>query len=124
MKGQVFRSIPEAIHHTYADHPDKKTLSADLDYSPSNLSQRTNLAEDPQYPFPATDRLIRLQELTGDFSILLTMADRLGFEVHPKRDHLPEILRGIQETQQELGRKIQQLELTVPISATVGKKNR
>jgi hypothetical protein len=62
--------------------------------------------------------------LTGNVSILLTMAHLLGCEVHPKSDHLPEILTEIQRTQAELSRKIQQLELSVPISSLAGKRSR
>lgn len=124
MTGTAFESLREAIHHTAtASGVPMKSLAADLDFSPSNLSMRTTLGEDG-LPFPADERLVRLQRITGDLSVLLTMAAKLGCEVHPKRDHLPEILTDIQRTQQELSRKIQQLELTVPISAGTGKRSR
>jgi hypothetical protein len=113
MKSKAFRTIPEAIHATYSDHADKKSLAADLDYSPSNLSQRTSLSEDAQYPFPATDRLIRLQEITGNVSILLTMADRLGFEVRPKAERMPELVEHLTAEARRLNDSIQ-LVLSTP----------
>jgi hypothetical protein len=122
MKGRTFGTIRESIHATATGNGSMKTLAAELDWSPSEFSRRTTLGEDNSLTFPADDRLIRIQQLTGDFSVLLTMAEVLGFEVHPRRDHLPEILRGIQETQAALGRQIQQLELTVPLAAMAGPK--
>lgn len=113
MTAQAFRTIREAIHHTATScGVPMKALASELDYSPSDLSMRTTLADDGR-PFPADDRLIRLQELTADTSILITMADRLGFEVRPKQDRLPEILQHIAVEQKRLNDAVQ-LVLSTP----------
>lgn len=122
MNARAFRTIREAINATATSNGSMKTLASELDWSPSELSRRTTLGEENTLTFPADDRLIRLQQLTGDHSILVTMAEALGYEVRPRTDRLPDILKGIQQTQQELSRKIQQLELTVPLASLATKR--
>ena len=107
MPGKPHHTLREAIHATAtASGIPMKALAADLDFSPSNLSQRTTLGEDG-IPFPADDRLIRLQELTGDHSILATMADRLGYELRPKQDRMPELVQALTTEAKRLTDSIQ-----------------
>lgn len=119
-KGQAFGSIREAIHHTAtASGVPMKSLAADLDLSPSNLSMRTTLGADG-IPFPADDRLIRLQQLTGDHSILITMAAALGYELHPKQERLPELVAALVAEHRRLNESVQ-LVLSTPWIAAKGK---
>lgn len=97
-----------------------KALAAELDYSPSDLSMRTTLGDDGR-GFPA-DKLIRLMEATNNFSVLYTLAEALGFEVHQKRDHLPEILESIASKQADLSRQFDQLKLMIPLADAVSVK--
>lgn len=121
MKAKPFPTLREAIHHTAtASGIPMKAVAADLDLSPSELSMRTTLGEDGR-AFPA-DKLIRLQELTGDVSILLTMADRLGYEIRPKRDRLPEMIASTGQQVAELIRTFEQMKLMIPLADTVGGK--
>jgi hypothetical protein len=107
MTSQTFGTIREAIHHTAtASGVPMKSLAADLDLSPSNLSMRTTLGTDG-IPFPADDRLIRLQKLTGDHSILATMADALGYELHPKQERLPELVASLIAEHKRLNDSVQ-----------------
>lgn len=113
MRRKVFGTIREAIHATATANGSMKTLAAELDWSPSELSRRTTLGDDNALSFPADDRLVKIQRLTGDHSILLTMAEALGYEVRPKQDRLPEILDQIQRKQSELS-EAYQLVLSTP----------
>lgn len=86
MKGQVFRTLRESIHHTVTRSGiPMKAIAAELDMSPSTLSMATTLGDDNARAFPADDaHLVKLIEITGDASILMTLADRLGYELRPK----------------------------------------
>lgn len=107
MKHQVFGTVREAIHHTAtASGVPMKALAADLDLSPSNLSMRTTLGTDG-IPFPADDRLVLLQKLTGDCSILSTMAASLGFELHPLQERLPELVAQLVAEHKRLSESVQ-----------------
>ena len=121
MKGQTFEGIREAIHHTAtASGVPMKSLAADLDLSPSNLSMRTTLGTDG-IPFPADDRLIKLQQLTGDHSILSTMDEALGYELHPKQERLPELVASLIAEHKRLNESVQ-LVLATPWIAQKGKR--
>lgn len=124
MPKQTFRTLREAIHHTAtrAGVP-MKALAADLDYSPSDLSMRTTLGDENARPFPADDRLIRLQQLTGDHSILATMADALGYELHPKQERVPELVAQLAQEAKRLNESIQ-LVLAMPWVMQQPKKGR
>ena len=98
-----------------------KTLAAELDWSPSELSRRTTLGDDNSLSFPADDRLIRIQSLTGDHSILLTMAEALGYEVHPKQDRMPELVQQLTTEARRLNDNIQMVLATPWIPAAKGK---
>lgn len=100
-----------------------KELAAELDYSPSDLSMRTTLGEENSRSFPADDRLIRIQQLTGDHSILATMADALGYELHPKQERLPELVANLASEAKRLNEHIQ-LVLSTPWIAAQAKKGR
>lgn len=86
IRGQVFPTVREAIHHTVtrAEQP-MKEIAAHLDWSPSELSMRTALGGDSARAFPADDdHLIRVMAYTGDYSPVLTMAAKLGLDVRPR----------------------------------------
>jgi hypothetical protein len=119
MRAKAFRSIREAIHHTAsASGVPMKALAADLDYSPSDLSMRVTLSDEGR-PFPADDRLIRLQQLTGDHSILATMADALGYELKLKADRYPEMLQHVASSLEHITKEFSQLRLMVPLADSV-----
>lgn len=113
MKAKVYRTLREAIHATATGNGQMKILAAELDWSPSELSRRTTLGEDNALAFPADDRLIRIQQLTGDHSILATMADSLGYELSPKRERVPELLQALTAEAKRLNDSIQ-LVLSTP----------
>jgi hypothetical protein len=119
MNGQIFPSIREAIHHTAtASGIPMKSLAADLDYSPTEMSMRTTLGTEGR-EFPAS-KLVKLQKLTKNVSILMTEADQLGYELRPKQDRLPDMLQQIQDTQKRLAEAVQ-LVLSSPwIAADAG----
>jgi len=105
----VYPTLREAIHHTYSNCPDKKPLAANLDWSPSELSQRTTLGAEGR-PFPADDpaeRLIGLMRETGNFSYLATLAEKCGFEISPKRDRLPELVAALVAEHKRLNDSVQ-----------------
>jgi len=121
MTGRIFPSIQEAIYHTaHSSGVDMKVIAADLDYSPSNLSTRATITENPTAPFPAS-KLIALQQLTGDHSILATMADALGYELHPKQERLPELVASLIAEHKRLNESVQ-LVLATPWIAQKGKR--
>lgn len=104
---KTFRTLREAIHFTATSSGvPMKSPAADLDYSPSDLSMRVTLSDEGR-AFPADDRLIRLQQLTGDHSILATMAEALGYELHPKQERLPELVSELATEAKRLNENIQ-----------------
>lgn len=111
MKSQarVFPSLREAINATASGSGlSMKVLAAELDWSPSELSMRTTLGGDSGRAFPADDEhLVKLQRVTGDFSILATMADLCGFELQPKRERLAEMMTSLQADIRVIAPKIQ-----------------
>lgn len=123
--GQVFQSLREAIHHTFTrSKVPMKALAAEMDWSPSQLSMATTLGEENARPFPADDEhLIKGQKLTGDYSILLTMADLLGCEVRLKQDSTPELLAEVKQEIRLLMPKIQMI-LEIGNNADAGKDKR
>jgi len=121
MSTKVFHTIREAIHHTASNAGvPMKSLACDLDYSPSDLSMRVTLSDEGR-PFPADDRLIRIQELTGDHSILATMAEALGYEISPKQERLPELVAALVAEHKRLNDSVQ-LILSTPWVAQKGKR--
>jgi hypothetical protein len=121
MNAKAFRTIREAIHHTASNAGvPMKSLASDLDYSPSDLSMRVTLSDEGR-PFPADDRLIKLQQLTGDHSILSTMADALGYELHPKQERLPELVASLIAEHKRLNDSVQ-LVLATPWISQKGKR--
>jgi hypothetical protein len=86
----VHASVRAAIHHTVSSAPCLKTLAGDLDLSPSMLSAASTLGEgDHIRHFPA-ERLVELMRLTGDDSILMTMAALLGYDLRPRSERVSE----------------------------------
>ncbi len=107
MKARAFRTIREAIHHTASNGGvQMKALAVELDYSPSDLSMRVTLSDEGR-PFPADDRLIRIQQVTGDHSVLATMAEALGYELHPKQERVPELVAQLAHEAKRLNENIQ-----------------
>src|SRR5689334_6776259 len=116
---RIFPTLREAIHATATGSVvPMKAHASELDYSPSELSMRTTLGGESARPFPANDdqeRLIRLQRVTNDVSVLATMADLLGYEIIEKRDRTPERVAALVAEVQALNRRVEQLVLpTVP----------
>lgn len=111
MNARVFPTMREAIHHAATrSGRSMKEIAAELDWSPTALSLTTTLGEDNARPFPADDaHLIKLQLLTGDYSPLATMADKLGYELVPKRDRTAEIAVELKREVVALGGKVEQL---------------
>ena len=107
MNGRVFPSIQEAIYHTaHSSGVDMKVIAAELDYSPSNLSSRATITENPTAPFPAS-KLIHLQKITNDHSVVATMAEALGYELHTKADRMPELVQALTAEARRLTDSIQ-----------------
>jgi len=74
-----------------------KAIAAELDWSPSELSMRLALAGDNARAFPCDDEhLVKLLRVTGDHSVLYTLADLLGYEVRPKEQRTAELLVSLQ----------------------------
>jgi hypothetical protein len=122
MRGKVFGTIREAINTTATANGPMKPLASELDWSPSEFSRRTTLGDDNTLAFPADDRLIRIQQLTGDHSILLTMASALGYEVSPKQERMPEIVQQLAAEAKRLNESIQLVLATPWIGPTKGKR--
>lgn len=125
MSGFVFASLREAIHATATRAPvPMKALAIELDWSPSELSMRTTLGEDNARAFPADDaHLLKLMQVTGDHSVLLTLADKLGYELVTKRDRVPEIVEQVRGQLVDLTKQVQLL-LDMPGIAPVPRKPR
>ena len=113
MKGRVFATVREAIHAAaYCDPAKLKHLAAELDWSPSELSMRITLASESARPFPTDDlHLIRLMQITGDHSPLVTIADKMGYDVVPKRERMAEMVSTLNDDVKQLGSRVQQLVL-------------
>jgi hypothetical protein len=104
-----------------------KAIAAELDWSPSQLSMATTLGDDNARPFPADDaHLVKLCRVTGDHSVLYTLADLLGYEVQPRADTTPKLLSELQTELRALMPKFQMvldLGAAAPL-ASVGKTAR
>lgn len=116
MTHQVYESVREAIYYTVAKaRMPMKALAAELDWSPSQLSMATTLGEDNARPFPADDaHLVRLMRVTGDHSVLHTLASLLGYELRPRAEAVPALL---QEVQQEIRRLAPKMQLLLDLGA-------
>jgi len=98
MTTAVFQDVREAINATASrSTKSMREVAGLLDWSPSELSMRIALGGDSARAFPADDEhLVKLMRVTGDFSILATLADLCGFELQPKRERTAEILTEVQ----------------------------
>ena len=124
MNGRTFHTLQEAIYHTtHGSGVDMKVIAAELDYSPSNLSARTTIIENPAAPFPAS-KLISLQQITKDHSALSTMADALGYELHPKAERIPELVQALTAEAKRLTDSIQLVLATPWVSPPTDRKGR
>lgn len=124
MTGRVYPTVREAINATAtrATVP-MKAIAVELDWSPSELSMRTTLGDDNARVFPADDaHLVKLIEVTGDDSILRTLADRLGYELVVKRDRMPEKLAELREELAAMNKKMQLLLDLPELAPAPGKK--
>jgi len=120
MTGHVFPTIREALNATAtgAQQP-MKALAAELDWSPSELSHRTTLGGDSLKPFPADDEhLVKLMRVTGNASVLFTLADLLGYEVRPKEARLGELLA---ELKQDIVRLTPKMQMVLDLGELPGK---
>lgn len=109
----VYASLREAIHGT-ATRSTKplREIAPLLDWSPFELSMRITLGGDSARPFPMDEEhLLRLMQVTNDYSILATLADRCGYELQPKKDRLGAVLAGIQEQLKQTQDQVRQLSL-------------
>lgn len=90
--GRAYLSLRDAIHATASgSRMPMKMLAGELDWSPSELSMRIALSGDNARVFPADDEhLVKLMRVTGDHSVLYTLADLMGYTVEPKRERLGE----------------------------------
>ncbi len=114
MNGRVFPTLREAIHHTATrSGRSMKEIAAELDWSPTMLSFVTTLGEDNAKTFPLDNRLIRLMEFTGDISPLMTLADKLGYDLTPKRDQTAQIVEAFRSEVADLNRRMEQLLLNL-----------
>lgn len=109
----------EAIHATAtSSRMTMKVLAAELDYSPSELSMRTTLGGDNARAFPLDDEhAVRIQQVTGDHSIVYTMLDKLGYEPpRLKERDVPKMVAEARASVTEAVKKFQQiaLELDAP----------
>lgn len=122
MKGRPFLTLRESIHSTATMNGPMKELAPQLDWSPSELSMRVTLGGDSARPFPADDEhLIQIQRITGDYSILFTMAELLGYELQPKKDRWPELVKHLQADVQDLTKRLQ-LVLDLRVDPPKGKR--
>jgi hypothetical protein len=110
MKPTIYPSLREAIYYTVARSKlSTAALAAELGWTPSQLSRHTSLDGASALPFPCDERLVKLMQITGDHSILYTMADLLGYDVVPKAERLPEMLADLIASQHEQLEKAQAL---------------
>lgn len=122
MNGKLYPSLREAIHGTAsASKLPMKQLAAELDWSPSDFSMRTTLGGDSVRVFPADDEhLVKLLKVTGDHSVLLTLADLLGYEVRPKEERTAELLA---EVQRDLKAFMPKFQMVLDLGARMAKAN-
>jgi len=108
-QGRVFPTIREALHATATGAPQPmKALAGELDWSPSELSMRTTLGGESTRAFPADDEhLVKLMRVTGDYSVLFTLADLCGYELRPKEQRTAEIITEAKAEVASALRKIQ-----------------
>ena len=113
MRARVFPTLREAIHHTATrSGKSMKEIAAELDWSPTMLSFVTTLGEDNQRGFPVDEaHLVRLMTFTEDYSPLATLADKLGFELVPKRERTAEEVSALRQDLAAFGKRIEQLSL-------------
>jgi hypothetical protein len=114
LKGHAFRTLREAVHHTATQNGPMKNIASER--PALELCLRTTLGTDNARPLPLDDpaeRAVNLQQLTGDFSILITMAEKCGFELRPKHERLPEFVAHLASEAKRLNESIQ-LVLSTP----------
>jgi hypothetical protein len=110
MPPKICKTIQEAVHHTvHCAGKDLKEVAPAVDYSPSNLSQRSNLFENPQYPYPLS-KAVPLMECTDDDTILFTLCDLRGYE-RPNKKPKPVPQEEVRELKEQVGRLMEQLNL-------------
>lgn len=111
----VCPTLREALNRSaYGGGRLAKLLAAELDWSPSEFTMRVTIGGDSARHFPANDeaeRLPRLMQLTGDYSYLATLADKLGFELKPKPERTAEEVSALRADLQAFGKRIEQLSL-------------
>jgi hypothetical protein len=124
MADKIYSTLREATHETYSACSDKQGLAWDLEWDKAEMSNRTTQA-DGYRPFPADDkkeRLVGFMLKTGNFSYLMTLAEKCGYEISPKRDRLPEMLASTGQQVAELIRSFEQMKLMIPLADSVSPK--
>jgi hypothetical protein len=113
MNGRVFATMRDAINHAATrSGKSQKEIAGELDWSPTMLSLATTLGEENARPFPCDDaHLVRMMAYTGDHSPLLTLADKLGYELVPRRDRTAEMVAALTQTVQGVQKTLEQLSL-------------
>lgn len=109
MKGKVCGSLKESVHASAtATGMALKAVAAELDWSPSELSMRIALWGDNARAFPCDDEhLVKMLRVTGDHSVLFTLADLLGYECKPKTENFGELLQDVHSQAKALMPKLQ-----------------
>jgi len=113
MTGRVYPSVRDAIFATaHSGTPPMQDLARDLDWSKSEMSMHTMPEGPTARAFPCDDdHLVKLMRLTGDFSILMTLAHACGFELVPRRERTAEEVAALRADLQAFGKRMEQLSL-------------
>ena len=116
MKGRAFPTLREAIHSTATLNGTMKAIASELDWGQSELSMRIALGGDSARPFPADDEhLIKIMLVTGDHSIFFTIAERLGYDVTPKKEQTAAQIASLHRDVQDMARRMSQLVLDLGV---------
>lgn len=120
--GRVFVTLRDAINATASGSKmPMKQLAGELDWSPSELSMRIALSGESARAFPADDEhLVKLMRVTGDHSIVYTLAALLGYDLEPKKERIGELLLQVQ--QQIKSAQDQMKQLSLELGETKGRR--
>lgn len=116
---RVFSTLRDAINFTvYQSGKPLKEIAAELDWSPSQLSMAATLGDDNARAFPLDDaHLLKLIRVTGNPSILHTLADLCGFDPASLRPKVVDVAREIAEARRAIeagAARLEQLTLRWP----------
>lgn len=114
----VYPTLRKAIHETYQQYPHKEALAGHCQWGKEEISKRANGA----LPFPADDpveRIVLMMQNSGDYSYLETLAYKCGRGIHLLSERYGEVLQQLHEETRQQNRRIEQLALMIPITATI-----